>query len=303
MEATKETINLNIICPDPTCATRKEIAIPWSSLSQSESGIVTISISKGLVCNHSFQVFVDKSGRVRGYKKPDLELTFTPVDEEDERSNETRIQEQDRVLQGLQVILGDEMLLKLVRTSLGNLPIYTITDIPSISTMMTNLKHIVDPYVNEFTVCSLQEYNQKHRTLLSLPGYDDAFVIAIDQHIIINQTYDNKFKEKDYAFERSLLRMIDFDKSNESISKEFHSLFDHIIDVATKLKDEFHQDKFSNKKDVSKRISKLTVKKLAFDVDSAKHILRNRLDFDMDEYFKERSRASEWGKGILDLTG
>ncbi|MFW9814256.1 MAG: hypothetical protein ACFFF9_17470 [Candidatus Thorarchaeota archaeon] len=300
MEMEDNTIRLSIICPDPTCSTRKEITVLNSTLNSTETGIVTISISKGLVCNHSFQVFVDRNGRVRGYKKPDFELTFTP---DEEPSVKPQIQEQDRVLQGGQVILGEEIFLKILRTSICGLPIYAITDVPSIGSMMENFKQLMKPYVKEFTVCSLNEYNQNHRALLSMPGYDEAFVIAIDQHIIINQIYDEKYKEKDFALEKSLLTMIDLNQSNDVTTRELHSLFDQILEVSASLNEEFLKDKFSKKGDVIKRISKLIDKNLALDVDALDCILKNKFDFDMDAYFKERSRASEWGKGILDLTG
>ncbi|MHA2222908.1 MAG: hypothetical protein ACXAAO_12740 [Candidatus Thorarchaeota archaeon] len=245
MQTESDTIILNIVCPDPNCKTQKEITVPLSTLTQSESGIVTISISKNLVCSHGFQVFVDKEGRIRGYKKPDFEISFTPDEEHEERGGAAQYQEQDKVLSGVQVILGEEMLLKTIRSAMCNLPIYTITDIPSIRAMMESFRRVLKPYINEFIICSLQEYNRDHRARLSLPGYDNAFVIAIDQHIIINQVYDEKYSGKHFAFEMSMLNLIDLDQSNELTTRELHVLFEQTIEASSTLKDEFLQKKIS----------------------------------------------------------
>lgn len=61
-------MKVNLICP--TCKNSKEIAIP-----QCESThLVTVSIPKGMVCEHHFQVFIDKNYVIRGYQKVDIDL-------------------------------------------------------------------------------------------------------------------------------------------------------------------------------------------------------------------------------------
>lgn len=303
METETDSIKLSIICPDPNCATQKEIAVPHSTLTKSESGIVTISISKGLVCSHGFQVFVDKEGRIRGYKKPDLELSFTPDDAYEQQGIGTQFEEQDKVLSGIQVILNEEMLLKTMRSAMCNLPIYTITDIPSIRAMMESFRRVLKPYVDEFTVCSLQEYNKDHRARLSSSDYDYAFVIAIDQHIIINQIFDEKYNSKHFEFEKSMLKLMDLNQSNDLTTRELHVLFDKTIEASSTLKDEFLQKRITRMKEAKEKISKLYYWKLIPDVKTVEYILKNRFDFDMTAYFKEQSRSSEWAKGLLDLTG
>ena len=39
-----------------------------------KSHLLTISIPKGMICEHHFQVFVDKNYNIRGYQKVDIEL-------------------------------------------------------------------------------------------------------------------------------------------------------------------------------------------------------------------------------------
>ncbi|MFW9890136.1 MAG: hypothetical protein ACFFER_18285 [Candidatus Thorarchaeota archaeon] len=299
METEINTIKLNIICPDTSCRTRKEIIVPADNLKQSQSGIITISISKGLVCGHSFQVFVDMDGRVRGYKKPDFELSFSAEQEDDDTAPYSST---DKFLQGVQVILGDEMFYKSLRSALYNLPLYVITDIPSIQSLLDSFKQILGPYTNEFTICTLQEYNFDYSAKLAA-SKDDPFVIAIDKRIIISQIFDGKYNAKHFALEKSMLELVDPNKSNEEITQSLHASLDNVLDTTKRIKIDMENGKIENRNDVKSRVSKMINKKLTLDVETVEGIITHRYDFDVDAYFKEKSRASEWGKGILDLAG
>jgi len=65
------TNKIRVICP--ICKTSDLIGIPRSRLNKN-SNLNTISIHKGLICPHHFQVFIDNNFQVRGYQKVDLEL-------------------------------------------------------------------------------------------------------------------------------------------------------------------------------------------------------------------------------------
>ncbi|MFW9943136.1 MAG: hypothetical protein ACFFFT_19010, partial [Candidatus Thorarchaeota archaeon] len=65
------TQKIQIICP--ICKTRDLIGVPKRELNKN-SHLTTISIQKGLICPHHFQVFVDKNLQIRGYQKVDFEL-------------------------------------------------------------------------------------------------------------------------------------------------------------------------------------------------------------------------------------
>jgi len=65
------TKKIEVICP--ICKTRDLIGIPEKKISNS-SHLTTVSIHKGLICPHHFQIFVDKNLQIRGYQKVDLEL-------------------------------------------------------------------------------------------------------------------------------------------------------------------------------------------------------------------------------------
>jgi hypothetical protein len=66
------TQKLQIVCP--ICKTRDLIGVPKRELNKN-SHLTTISIHKGLICPHHFQVFVDKNLQIRGYQKVDFELS------------------------------------------------------------------------------------------------------------------------------------------------------------------------------------------------------------------------------------
>lgn len=59
----------------PVCKTEKSLKFPRSVVSQAKQ-LTTISIPKGLVCDHHFQAFVDKNFAVRGYQKVDFEFAY-----------------------------------------------------------------------------------------------------------------------------------------------------------------------------------------------------------------------------------
>lgn len=65
------THKIEIICP--ICKTRDLIGVPKRELNKN-THLTTISIHKGLICPHHFQVFVDKNLQIRGYQKVDFEL-------------------------------------------------------------------------------------------------------------------------------------------------------------------------------------------------------------------------------------
>ena len=48
--------------------------LPKLNFSQ-KAHLYTVSIPRGMICGHHFQVFIDNEYRIRGYQKVDLELT------------------------------------------------------------------------------------------------------------------------------------------------------------------------------------------------------------------------------------
>ncbi len=66
-----EYSKVKITCP--VCKVNKELMFPKSIIKEA-SQLTTISLPKGLLCDHHFQAFVDKNFIVRGYQKVDFEF-------------------------------------------------------------------------------------------------------------------------------------------------------------------------------------------------------------------------------------
>jgi hypothetical protein len=63
-----------ILVSCPLCKAKKLIEVPQSVL-EGKKQLKTISIPKGKICDHHFQIFVDKHYIIRGYQKVDYELS------------------------------------------------------------------------------------------------------------------------------------------------------------------------------------------------------------------------------------
>ncbi|TFG23463.1 MAG: GTP-binding protein [Promethearchaeota archaeon] len=62
---------IRVICP--TCKQNKTIFVPKSIVKDAEN-VVTFSIPNNLVCEHQFQIFVDRNFAIRGYQRVDYEI-------------------------------------------------------------------------------------------------------------------------------------------------------------------------------------------------------------------------------------
>jgi hypothetical protein len=71
MSSLKKDENIHVICP--ICKREKDISISKDIIIQAKQ-LTTVSIQSGLICNHHFQIFVDKNYKIRGYQKIDLEM-------------------------------------------------------------------------------------------------------------------------------------------------------------------------------------------------------------------------------------
>ncbi len=63
--------NIRVICP--ICKSDKELDFPNSIINEAKQ-LTTVSVPTGMVCEHHFQMFIDKDFKIRGYQKVDFEL-------------------------------------------------------------------------------------------------------------------------------------------------------------------------------------------------------------------------------------
>ena len=67
--------SVQFICP--VCKSSKVLKISKSVIKQANN-LTSVSIPSGLICKHSFQAFIDKQFKVRGYQKVDFEFNYNP---------------------------------------------------------------------------------------------------------------------------------------------------------------------------------------------------------------------------------
>ncbi|MFX1498563.1 MAG: hypothetical protein ACFFBH_13635 [Promethearchaeota archaeon] len=84
-------MKVKFVCP--TCKNSKEITIPQYSTVH----LITVSIPKGMICDHHFQAFIDKNYSVRGYQKVDIDLKEQVIESKLEtQKNDQEFHEVDR---------------------------------------------------------------------------------------------------------------------------------------------------------------------------------------------------------------
>ena len=89
-----EYIKVQFVCP--ICKFKKMLKVPKSVINQAKQ-LTTMSIAKGLVCEHQFQAFVDKNFNVRGYQKVDFEFE----NKKDENQTSEFIESDDNLFENL----------------------------------------------------------------------------------------------------------------------------------------------------------------------------------------------------------
>jgi len=87
--------NITLRCPK--CETQKRIKVPSKIITQSGT-VLTMGIPVGLICDHSFQAYVDKHSKVRGYQVVDFVIPKTEYfqsemlkDEQEEVNNQNSL--------------------------------------------------------------------------------------------------------------------------------------------------------------------------------------------------------------------
>jgi hypothetical protein len=110
-----EYSKVKITCP--VCKTNKELRFPKSVINEARQ-LTTISLPKGLLCDHHFQAFVDKNFIVRGYQKVDFE--FESHNSKDHNPDITLFNKKDDELFENLILEGDYVEYKPNRDSNGD---------------------------------------------------------------------------------------------------------------------------------------------------------------------------------------
>jgi len=87
---------IQFICP--VCKSEKSLQFP-KSIVKKANGLTTMSIARGLVCDHQFQAFVDKNFMVRGYQRVDFE--FEKIKTEPKQVSKSSVKDDKELLENL----------------------------------------------------------------------------------------------------------------------------------------------------------------------------------------------------------
>ena len=112
-----------IICPK--CDTKKKLLIPIKIINQSKQ-LTTVSIPTKVCCEHSFQAFIDKNFKVRGYQQVDFDFsTIEYLDKEEEQEAHELIPKFDDIIRVLRKVVDDKDILGSALFSIDGKIIYS----------------------------------------------------------------------------------------------------------------------------------------------------------------------------------
>ncbi len=140
------SIEINIECP--SCGVRGGIELPAQLFDTISRGLATVNVPASAVCEHSFQVFIDRNGAVRGYQRVDFELELK---QEIRSSVQDALKEYKRMeisLQGILSLLTTDIFLRILKSLLLKSPITIICSNPD---LLDILKAFFSDKFPEFT--------------------------------------------------------------------------------------------------------------------------------------------------------
>jgi len=264
-----ENFKIRVICP--VCQKNNSLLVPKANILNSGKGLTTVFVHSGLVCEHSFQIFIDKNGKVRGHETPDLELKFTPAEEGLTKPLQQK-EDPTGVMLIIRAIFGEETLLKCLRCALNKHDIICISDSKVIlNNFESYFKKIFGIFTPEINVVSLAEYNNNIRSQIFGAKKRNVFVFNADLSVIIEQPFV-KEKVGNYDLELSLLHLVKTKMQNDDeIISILQQQIKNIFETAHKVIDLVNHRKIKNRKDLGKIIKKSL--NLKCDVDAMDRIL------------------------------
>jgi hypothetical protein len=268
---TEENFKIRVICP--VCQKNNSLLVPKANILNSGKGLTTVFVHSNLVCEHSFQIFIDKNGKIRGHETPDFELKFIPTEEELPKPPE-----QEEVSFGIMLVIraifGEDTLLKCLRCALNKQDIICITESEIIlKQFQPYFNKIFGMYTPKIEVVTLAEYNKNLRSQVFGSKKRNHFVFNTDLSVIIKHPF-GKDKEVNFDLELSLLNLVNTKMQKDSeIITILQQQIEKIFETAHDIIDLVNHRKIKNRKELGKKIQKLIGKAIKCDVDAMDRIL------------------------------
>ena len=160
--ASQEELFETILIVCPKCKERRNLKVPTKIINQSKQ-LTTVSIPVDLCCEHSFQAFIDKNFKVRGYQQVDFEFSSVEfIEKEEEQEIIPEFQEIINLLRrsvGDKDILGSAILAVDGKVLYSSLPQKTFSSVIKefevrAKKNLINVKKMFLELENNQTVCS-----------------------------------------------------------------------------------------------------------------------------------------------------
>lgn len=120
------SVSIAINCP--SCQEPGKVNIPPDLLTKKSTGLVTVNVPKDFICEHAFQIFIDRNGKVRGYQNVDFQLEMRKEIKETVKSALAELKRTDISIQGIMSIITSNIFLRITKCSLLGIPITIISN-------------------------------------------------------------------------------------------------------------------------------------------------------------------------------
>ncbi len=277
-------VKIRVVCP--VCSKSGYIYLSRQGFSGSARGVSSVLISNSTICEHSYQIFVDKNGAVRGYETPDFELKMV-IEEKEEVEEQVELGLRG-AYQVIRSICGDETLCKCLRSGLINQEIFCISDNEYFLKFFKDIFNSIlgKHYQDKIYVCSLKKYNAEYRKRVYGSDHQYAFVFNADLGAIIKQPYKKGFKSKNYYFESYLLDLINTSTKNpEETVKMVMTEVLKLLNTINEAKEKIDKKKIENKDDLEKFFQKKSGLKVKIKTDLLLDIFLKRFNININDLF------------------
>jgi len=123
---------MEILITCPSCGVNGDFEIPVELFKNTTKGLAIVNVPAEFVCEHSFQIFIDRHGAVRGYQRVDFELELK---REIRSSVEDVLREYKRVeisVHGILSLLTSDIFLRILKNLLLKSSITVICSNPDL---------------------------------------------------------------------------------------------------------------------------------------------------------------------------
>jgi hypothetical protein len=273
----EENFKIRVVCP--VCQKMNYVYLPKDDILSSKKGLSSVFIHSKLVCKHSFQIFVDKKGKVRGHETPDFELSFTP--DEEETLEDLEKSKSYKVFLYIKDPNYNEIFLKCIQCIFNKFNFVCITQNQAI---VDQFKFFFEGISGEFSpeiiVVTLEEYNKSIRSKIYGSKFKNNFVFDLDLNTIIKQPFEKKFKPEKFSLEKSLLNLINPETIEDVeiidiLQKSIKKIFDICSNIITLFKDKT----LKNRKQMESKVQELLGDKIVYNADLIDGILKAHFNF------------------------